>query len=89
MKIPLSVGDKVYRTTEKCEIQEGEVIKIKISSIYHKESPKGLVTNTLEKRFVVSYEGYDGIKYDVEDLGKKVFLSEKSLIRHLMSLYHS
>lgn len=42
VKIPVSVGDKVYRTTSNCDIQAGEVTNIKVDSEYYMPDGKKL-----------------------------------------------
>lgn len=82
IEIPVSVGDKVYRTTSNCSIQTGEVIKIKVISEYYKNGSQPM--NQSEVEFIVNYGYCNEITYKPNDLGLNVFPTRKGLIKHIV-----
>lgn len=82
VEIPVSVGDEVYRTTNNCGIQAGEVTNIKVISEYMTDGKK---LNKVAVKFTVSY-GYDNtVDYEPKDLGLNVFPTKKGLLMHIVS----
>lgn len=81
VEIPVSVGDKVYRTTSNCEIETGEVIYIKIESSYYMNGNQKL--NRTDVLFTVKY-GFNELTYKPDALGITVFPTKKGLVKHIV-----
>lgn len=82
VEIPVSVGDKVYRTTSNCDIQAGEVTNIKVISEYYMTDGKKL--SKVVVKFTVSYGYCNTVDYEPKDLGLHVFPTRKGLIKHIV-----
>lgn len=82
IEIPVSVGDKVYRTTNRCEIEIGRVTDIKFIAEYYSDGNES--HNRSEVKFTVTYGYGNNIVYKPEELGKTVFLTKKDLIKHIV-----
>lgn len=82
MEVPVSVGDKVYRTTRNCSIQTGEVTKIEANSGSYKNSNKIFINSVV--KFTVNYGYCDKATYKSDDLGSSVFLTKGDLIKHIV-----
>lgn len=82
VEIPVSVGDKVYRTTSSCEIQAGKVSEIVVASEYY--NTNGDNFNKTEVKIVVNYGYCNSVTYKPEELGKKIFPTKESLIKHIV-----
>lgn len=82
VEIPVSVGDKVYRTTSNCDIQAGEVTNIKVISEYYMTDGKKL--SKVVVKFTVNYGYCNTVDYEPKDLGLNVFPTRKGLIKHIV-----
>lgn len=82
VEIPVSVGDKVYRTTSNCDIQADEVTNIKVDSEYYMTDGKKL--SKVVVKFTVSYGYWNTVDYEPKDLGLNVFPTRKGLIKHIV-----
>lgn len=82
VEIPVSVGDKVYRTTSNCSIQTGEVKNIKVVSEYYKSNDQSVNQSKVE--FTVNYGYCNEVTYKPNDLGLNVFPTRKGLIKHIV-----
>lgn len=84
VEIPVSVGDKVYRTNNTCDVLVGEIIRVEVDSEYYKSDSQ--VINKSDITFTVKYGyGYNNeVKYGPNDLGTKVFSTKKDLIKHIV-----
>lgn len=82
IEIPISVGDKVYKTNEKSEVVTGVIKEIIVVQKYYKinDNSNG---SRLEITFRVSY-GCSTITYDLDDLDTSIFTSKKALLKHIM-----
>ena len=93
IEIPVSAGDKVYRTDNKSNIIEGiiEVVKIsadsyiKNTSAYTREvSP---AKDNIQISIVVKWPNYrDNEYYKPSNIGTEIFLSREKLIKHLVDM---
>ena len=93
VEIPVSAGDKVYRTTTKCGIIEGmiEVVEVKAKSLIQDTSAYTKVIspakNNIYISIVVKWQSYrDYEYYNPSDMGTKIFLSKEELIKHLVGM---
>lgn len=82
VEIPVSVGDKVYRTTSNCDIQAGEVMNIKVISEYYMTDGKKF--SKVAVKFTVNYGYCNTVDYEPKDLGLNVFPTRKGLIKHIV-----
>lgn len=82
VEIPVSVGDILYRTNSKCEIEQGVVTKIDVDAEYYRvdSTQKGFKQ---EVTFSVSWR-YIHETYKPSELGIKVFPTKEGLIKHIV-----
>lgn len=82
IEIPVSVGDTLYRTNSKCEIEHGVVTKIDVRAEYYRveSTQNGFKQEVI---FYVSW-GYIHEGYKPFELGIKVFPTKEGLIKHIV-----
>lgn len=82
VEIPVSVGDTLYRTNSKCEIEHGVVTEIDVDAEYYRvdSTQKGFKQ---EVTFSVSWRCIHET-YKPSDLGIKVFPTKESLVKHIV-----
>lgn len=91
IEIPVSVGDKVYRTSNKCTIEEGiiEKINVEASSTVDRSCPVCTVSsymNNLYIGIIVQWKGHrDYDRYKTDDINVKFYTSKKNLIQSLVN----
>lgn len=73
---PVTIGDKVYRTNQFCDILVGEVIQLTIIKQYNER-------NTEYIKFDVLWNDSTNSNYVNVDINKLIFLSKEELIKHL------
>lgn len=83
VEIPVSVGDTLYRTNSKCEIEQGVVTKISVNAEYYRidSTQKGFEQEVI---FSVSWR-YIHETYKPFELGIKVFPTKEGLVKHIVS----
>lgn len=73
---PVTVGDKVYRTNQFCDVLVGEVTQLTIIKQYSEK-------NTEYIRFDVLWNDSTNSNHVDVDINKLIFLSKEELIKHL------
>ena len=91
VEIPVSVGDKVYRTNDESNVIEGiiEAVKISADSYIEYTSTREVSPDKygINISIVVKWPNGGGNKYyKPSDIGTEIFLSKKDLIKHLVSI---
>lgn len=81
IEIPVSAGDQAYCTTSCCEIQTGTIKGTKVISEYY--SCGNRKCNEVSITLTVNW-GCTTEIYKLEDIGRKIFLTKKDLLKHLM-----
>lgn len=83
IEIPVSVGDKVYRTTNTCDIITGIVTHIDVDSVFYRTDGKNY--NKHNVKFTVDWSGsWTTTAYTPDDLGVSIFPTRKGLIKHIV-----
>lgn len=80
IEIPVSIGDKLYRTNSNCEIDEGEVVKIYTTTEFYKVNKNQSGSNQ-KVEITVSWGYCNNVSYNPEELGVKVFSTKEDLIK--------
>lgn len=84
IEIPVSVGDKVYRTTRECTIQSGEVNDIKAVSNFYRVDRNNTDSKT-KVVFTVNWGYCNSTEYTVDKLNVDVYLDKKELVKQLVN----
>lgn len=92
VEIPVSAGNKVYRTDDSCNIIEGiiERVCVRAVSLIKDTSHARVVSlakDNVQISIVVKWSDCRDMKYyEPSDIGTEMFLSSKELIKHLVSM---
>lgn len=73
---PVTIGDKVYRTNQFCEVLVGEITQLTIIKQYSERNTEYII-------FDVLWNDSTNSNYINVDINKLIFLSKEELIKHL------
>lgn len=89
IEIPVQAGDKLYRTSRACKIEEGTVTEVVVKGEVGKSDYKALegypkMSDKIKVEFVVSFGYCDSFSYKASELGATIFRTPEEVIKHIV-----